>query len=155
MPIVADYRMFRDHAITTEPGKSVVVKFRLPADAFLPAASGDGTAEQRPLIMSNVRGSADAENLGFRIEINEWFVVNGPAVAAETRLIYESVGGDRFNASSENLFKFKAQALNNSLPVQGSINFSDALLWFQPCVSHQAIVVSARDLAGMLNQTNA
>lgn len=126
MPIVADYKVLLDHSFTVRVGDPAhVITFELPTQTVLPAATGDGTAPQRPILMMMVNPSSDAAGLACLITINGVTALNVSFDSAVRRAMYETIGGNRFIANAPNTFEFTATAGT------GSVSFSDIVVWFQ------------------------
>ncbi len=125
MRMLADYKVLIDHAFTLSASETHTLEFELPSDAALPAATGDGTAPQRPLIMFTANPTNSASGLNCEIRINGDMAMSITFNEGVRRTLHESIGGNRFLPGAVNSLEF------NVVDGTGSVSFSDVVVWFQ------------------------
>ncbi|MCA9472498.1 MAG: hypothetical protein MRJ96_16750 [Nitrospirales bacterium] len=125
MRTLADYKVLLDHSFTLSASESHTLTFELPSDTALPAATGDGTAVQRPIIMFMADPTNDANGLNCEITINGDTAISTTFNEGVRRTMHESIGGNRFLTGKMNSLQFSV------IDGTGSVSFSDVVVWFQ------------------------
>ncbi len=122
MPSVADYVVIRDTKFELRRDHEQTFTFNVPENIVVSGGS------RRPIIAYFADPSGNAKNLRCEIEINDQIVSTYSYSGGVGRGHFEVLRHTNLNAGDTNTIQFRVES------GEGSIGFSDVILWFQRMV---------------------
>lgn len=119
MTTLADYVVIRDTGFELRPGQEQTYQFDVPGDIV--SAGGS----KRPILAFFADPSGNAKNLRCEFEINDQVVKSYRYSGGVGRGHWEVLRHENLNAGATNTIQFRVES------GEGSVGFSDVILWFQ------------------------